>query len=318
MSEIGVKDLLESGVHFGHQTRRWNPRMARFIHGERDGMHIIDLNKTEELLNEAQKFISDLSARGGVVLFVGTKRQAREAIREAADAARMPYVDQRWSPGLLTNFQTSSQRIRHLVETERLENEGQLELLPSQEKIKRRKELAKLQISLGGVKELRRAPDAIFVIDINAEKIAVEEANKLRLPVIALVDTNCDPDGVNYVIPGNDDSLRSCGLIAHAIGNAAATGALSWYEAEEARRAREEAERVAREASERAEREAEAERRKVAEEQSAAAGAQQAAEAEVTEEAATPVVDEAAAPVEAAAPAAEETPAVETASEEAK
>ncbi|MDX8150259.1 30S ribosomal protein S2 [Patulibacter brassicae] len=298
VAEVGIKDLLESGVHFGHQTRRWNPRMARFIHGEHAGLHVIDLLQTVELLKAAQGFVSDLAQRGGTVLFVGTKRQSQDAIRHAAESARMPYVNQRWSPGLLTNFQTSSRRIKTLNDLEQLESQGQLELLPSQERIARRKELAKLQINLGGVKDLRRTPDAVFVIDVNTEKIAVEEARKLRIPVVALTDTNVDPDGVEYVIPGNDDSIRSCSLIAHAVGDAAASGALAWYEAEEARRAREAAEREQRAAEEAARREAEDARRLEAEEQSAAAAQGQEAQAQA----------EAAAAAEQAAPAAETTP----------
>jgi small subunit ribosomal protein S2 len=304
MAEIGIKDLLEAGVHFGHQTRRWNPRMARFIHGEHSGIHVIDLLQTVELLAQAQAFVSDIAQRGGTVLFVGTKRQAQDSVREAAESSRMPYVNQRWSPGLLTNFQTSSKRIKTLNDLERLEAEGQLDLLPSQERITRRKELTKLQINLGGVKDLRRAPDAVFVIDVNSEKIAVEEATKLRIPVIALVDTNVNPDGVDYPVPGNDDSIRACAAIAHAIGDAAAGGAAAWWEAEEARRTRETAEKEQRQAEEAANREAEQARRLEAEEQSAAAAAGQEAAAN---EAAAAAAEQAAAN-EAAAPSTE-TPA---------
>jgi small subunit ribosomal protein S2 len=304
MAEIGIKDLLEAGVHFGHQTRRWNPRMARFIHGEHSGIHVIDLLQTVELLAQAQAFVSDIAQRGGTVLFVGTKRQAQDSVRDAAEASRMPYVNQRWSPGLLTNFQTSSKRIKTLNDLERLDAEGQLDLLPSQERITRRKELAKLQINLGGVKDLRRAPDAVFVIDVNSEKIAVEEATKLRIPVIALVDTNVNPDGVDFPVPGNDDSIRACAAIAHAIGDAAAGGAAAWWEAEEARRTRETAEKEQRQAEEAANREAEQARRLEAEEQSAAAAAGQEAAAN---EAAAAAAEQAAAN-EAAAPTTE-TPA---------
>ena len=299
MAEIGIKDLLEAGVHFGHQTRRWNPRMARFIHGEHSGIHVIDLLQTVELLAQAQAFVSDIAQRGGTVLFVGTKRQAQDSVRDAAEASRMPYVNQRWSPGLLTNFQTSSKRIKTLNDLERLDAEGQLDLLPSQERITRRKELAKLQINLGGVKDLRRAPDAVFVIDVNSEKIAVEEATKLRIPVIALVDTNVNPDGVDFPVPGNDDSIRACAAIAHAIGDAAAGGATAWWEAEEARRTRETAEKEQRQAEEAANREAEQARRLEAEEQSAAAAAGQEAAAN---EAAAAAAEQAAANEAAAAP----------------
>ncbi|MCK9248761.1 MAG: 30S ribosomal protein S2 [Solirubrobacteraceae bacterium] len=288
MADIGIKDLLEAGVHFGHQTRRWNPRMARFIHGEHAGVHVIDLLQTVDLLAAAQAFVADIAQRGGSVLFVGTKRQAQDAVKESAEAARMPYVNQRWSPGLLTNFQTSSKRIKTLNDLERLEADGQLDLLPSQERIMRRKELAKLQVNLGGVKEMRRAPDVVFVIDVNSEKIAVEEATKLHIPVVALADTNVNPDGVDFVVPGNDDSIRSCSLIAHAIGAAAATGAIAWYEAEEARRAREAAEREQRQAEEAQRREAEEARRLEAEEQSAAAAVDQEAAATESAAATTP------------------------------
>lgn len=301
MADIGIKDLLQAGVHFGHQTRRWNPRMARFIHGEHSGVHVIDLLQTVDLLASAQDFVSGIAQRGGTVLFVGTKRQAQDSVREAAEASRMPYVNQRWSPGLLTNFQTSSKRIKTLNDLERLEAEGQLELLPSQERIARRKELTKLQINLGGVKDLRRAPDAVFVIDVNSEKIAVEEARKLRIPVIALVDTNVDPDGVDFPVPGNDDSIRACATIAHAIGDAAAGGAHAWWEAEEARRAKEHADREHRQAIEAEQRQAEEARRLEAEEQSAAAAAGQEAEQQAADQAAAEAAPAEQAPTDAPA-----------------
>ena len=210
MAEIGIKELLEAGVHFGHQTRRWNPKMRRFIFGERDGIYIIDLLQTEELLEQARRFASDLSRRGGTVLFVGTKKQARDAIKDTADAADMPYVNHRWLGGLLTNFQTISLRIKRLHDLERYETEGQLQLLPTRERMAAQADLEKLRANLGGVKNMQRVPDAVFVIDLKTEAIAVREAQRLRIPIIGLVDTNCDPEGIDYVIPGNDDAIRSC------------------------------------------------------------------------------------------------------------
>jgi small subunit ribosomal protein S2 len=217
VAQVGIRELLEAGVHFGHQTRRWNPKMRRFIFGERDGIYIIDLLKTATLLAQAQSFASDLSHRGGVVLFVGTKKQARDTVAEVASAAGMPYVNQRWLGGLLTNFQTISQRIRRLHDLERYETEGQLELLPTRERMAAQADLAKLRANLGGVKHMQRVPDAMFVIDLKTEVIAVREAQRLRIPIIGLVDTNCDPDGIDYVIPGNDDAIRSCSLITRAL-----------------------------------------------------------------------------------------------------
>src|ERR671929_2181543 len=204
-TEVGIRELLEAGVHFGHQTRRWNPKMRRFIFGERDGIYIIDLIKTAQLLENAQRFADDLARRGGTILFVGTKKQARDAVAEVADAAGMPYVNNRWLGGLLTNFQTISQRIRRLHDLERYESEGQLGLLPTRERMAAQADLIKLRANLGGVKHMQRVPDAMFVIDLKTELIAVREAQRLRIPIIGLVDTNCDPDGIDYVIPGNDD-----------------------------------------------------------------------------------------------------------------
>ena len=210
MAQIGIKELLEAGVHFGHQTRRWNPKMRRFIFGERDGIYIIDLLQTEALLEDAREFASDIARRGGTVLFVGTKKQARDAIKENAEAADMPYVNHRWLGGLLTNFQTISLRIKRLHDLERYETEGQLQLLPTRERMAAQADLEKLRANLGGVKNMQRVPDAVFVIDLKTEAIAVREAQRLRIPIIGLVDTNCDPEGIDYVIPGNDDAIRSC------------------------------------------------------------------------------------------------------------
>ena len=193
MAQVGIKELLEAGVHFGHQTRRWNPKMRRFIFGERDGIYIIDLQQTDRLLQEAQNFASDIARRGGTVMFVGTKKQARDAIKDTAEAAGMPYVNHRWLGGLLTNFQTISSRIKRLHDLERYEAEGQLQLLPTRERMAALADLEKLRANLGGVKNMQRQPDAVFVIDLKTEAIAVKEAQRLRIPIIGLVDTNCDP-----------------------------------------------------------------------------------------------------------------------------
>jgi small subunit ribosomal protein S2 len=294
VAQIGIKELLEAGVHFGHQTRRWNPKMRRFIFGERDGIYIIDLLQTEELLENARQFASDVSRRGGTVLFVGTKKQARDAIKDTADAAEMPYVNHRWLGGLLTNFQTISLRIRRLHDLERYETEGQLQLLPTRERMSAQADLEKLRANLGGVKNMQRVPDAVFVIDLKTEAIAVREAQRLRIPIIGLVDTNCDPEGIDFVIPGNDDAIRSCAAITSAIGDVVAQGHGVFRAEEEAARlererqeAEEQARRAAeeqarREAEEQARREAEEQARREAEEQArrAEAAAAQAAEAQ--------------------------------------
>jgi small subunit ribosomal protein S2 len=266
VANVGIEQLLEAGVHFGHQTRRWNPKMRRFIHGERDGIYIIDLIKTADLLAQAQQFASEIARRGGTILFVGTKKQAADAIKEVAGASGMPYVNHRWLGGLLTNFQTMAQRIRRLHDLERYETEGQLELLPTRERMSAQADLAKLRANLGGVKDMQRVPDAIFVVDLKTEAIAVREAQRLRVPIIGLVDTNCDPDGVDFVIPGNDDAIRSCALVTKAIGDVVAES-YAVFRAEE-QRAREEAEeRERREAEARAKREAEEQAKREAEEQ---------------------------------------------------
>jgi small subunit ribosomal protein S2 len=265
VAQVGIKELLEAGVHFGHQTRRWNPKMRRFIFGERDGIYIIDLLKTEALVAEAQRFASDLAHRGGTVLFVGTKKQARDAVQEVAEQASMPYVNNRWLGGLLTNWHTLSKRIDRLHELERFEREGQLELLPTRERMAAQADLGKLRANLGGVKDMQRVPDAVFVIDLKTEAIAIREAQRLRIPIIGVVDTNCDPDGIAYVIPGNDDAIRSCSLLAHAVGDVAAEGRAVFRRQEEAAR-REAEEQARREAEEQARREAEEQARREAEE----------------------------------------------------
>ncbi len=294
MAQVGIAELLEAGVHFGHQTRRWNPKMRRFIHGERSGIYIIDLLKTSALLAQAQEFAGTLAHSGGTVLFVGTKKQARDTVRDVAEAAGMPYVNHRWLGGLLTNFQTINQRIRRLHDLEKYEADGQLALLPTRERMAAQADLAKLRANLGGVKNMQRVPNAMFVIDLKTEVIAVREAQRLRIPIIGLVDTNCDPDGIDYIIPGNDDAIRSCALITQAIGQVVAEGH-SVFRAEE-ERARQEAEEKARlEAEARAKREAEEQAKREAEEQAARdAAAAQAAAAE------TPAPAPAVAPVQAA------------------
>src|SRR5688572_6535524 len=233
--------------------------MRRFIHGENGGIYIIDLLKTETLLEQAQRFAGDVAHRGGTVLFVGTKKQARDSVKEIAEAAGQPYVNHRWLGGLLTNFQTISQRIKRLHDLERYASEGQLQLLPTRERMAAQADLEKLQANLGGVKHMQRPPDAMFVVDLKTEVIAVREAQRLRIPIIGLVDTNCDPDGIDYVIPGNDDAIRACALITRAIGDVVAEGRQTFRAEEEragARREQEERERAEAEARERAEAEA--------------------------------------------------------------
>jgi small subunit ribosomal protein S2 len=316
VADVGIAELLEAGVHFGHQTRRWNPKMRRFIHGERGGIYIIDLLKTQALLAQAQEFASTLSHRGGTVLFVGTKKQARDTVKDVAEAAEMPFVNHRWLGGLLTNFQTISLRIRRLHDLERYEAEGQLALLPTRERMAAQADLAKLRANLGGVKNMQRVPDAMFVIDLKTEEIAVKEARRLRIPIIGLVDTNCDPDGIDFVVPGNDDAIRSCALITQAIGQVVSEGRTVFRAEEE--RARKEAEEKARiEAEARAKREAEEQAKREAEEQAkreaaereaaarAAAAAAQAPEApaaSVAEPAGAAPAPEAAKPPAAPAP----------------
>ncbi|MFT4048384.1 MAG: 30S ribosomal protein S2 [Solirubrobacterales bacterium] len=258
-----LKDLLQAGVHYGHQTRRWNPKMRRYIHGEAGGIYVIDLIQTEQLLTDASKFLGDIARKGGTVLFVGTKKQARDAVAEVAGTANMPYVNHRWLGGVLTNFQTINGRIKRLHQLEGLKKEGKLDLLPTKERIKALKELEKLNANLGGVKDMTRLPDAVVVVDVNAEEIAVKEANRLRIPVVALVDTNCDPDPIDYVIPGNDDAIRSCKVILGALGAVISDRHGQWkteFEAQKAaeaeKRKQEEEARAAKEAEEKARREA--------------------------------------------------------------
>ena len=217
MAVVSMRELLEAGVNFGHQTRRWNPKMRRFIFAERAGIYIIDLTQTLERLEEAAQFVRNLAERNGTVLFVGTKKQAQDAVENEAKRVGMPYVNHRWLGGLLTNWKTMSDRIERLHELRRLRDEGQMELLPAKERIQMEAELEKLESNLGGVADMRRQPDAVFIVDLRKEQLAVREARRLGLPVIALVDTNCDPDEAQYVIPGNDDAIRSCSLVIKAI-----------------------------------------------------------------------------------------------------
>jgi small subunit ribosomal protein S2 len=281
MPEAGLKELLEAGVHFGHQTRRWNPNMRRYIFGELDGIHIIDLVQTEALLENARRFAGELASGGGTVLFVGTKKQARGPVEEWADRCKMPYVNQRWLGGLLTNFNTMSARIARLHELTSWKEEGKLELLPTKERMGMQAELAKLEFNLGGVRDMDRLPDAVFVTDLKTEEIAVREAARLRIPIIALVDTNCDPTPIDYVIPGNDDAIRSCRLVIGTIGSAIDEGAGAWRVQEERRIAEEMARRKVEE-EERKKREEEEKVRVAAEE----AAKKAAAEAEAAKQAA--------------------------------
>jgi small subunit ribosomal protein S2 len=221
---VSMRDLLEAGVHFGHQTRRWNPKMRRFIFAERGGIYIIDLTQTAERLDEARQFLRNVAERGGTVLFVGTKKQAQDAVENEAKRVDMPYVNHRWLGGLLTNWRTMADRIDRLHEMRRLRDEGQLELLPAKERIAMSGELEKLEQNLGGVADMRRQPDAVVIVDLKKEALAVREARRLGVPVVALVDTNCDPDEADYVIPGNDDAIRSCNLIVHSLAEAVNDG----------------------------------------------------------------------------------------------
>jgi small subunit ribosomal protein S2 len=224
MAVVSMRELLEAGVHFGHQTRRWNPKMRRFIFTERGGIYIIDLQQTLELLGEAHDFARNLAERNGSILFVGTKKQSQTAVEEQARRVGMPYVSHRWLGGLLTNWRTISARIDRLHELRRLKEEGQLELLPAKERIAMEGELEKLEENLGGVADMKRQPDAVFIVDLRKEQLAVREARRLGLPIVALVDTNCDPDEADYVIPGNDDAIRSCDLIVRVVADGIAAG----------------------------------------------------------------------------------------------
>ncbi|MDD6967629.1 MAG: 30S ribosomal protein S2 [Firmicutes bacterium] len=224
MAVVSMKQLLEAGVHFGHQTRRWNPKMAPYIYTERNGIYIIDLQKTVKKLEEAYNFVRDCSANGGYVLFVGTKKQAQDAIKEEATRCGGYYVNARWLGGMLTNFRTMRTRIDRLAQLRKMEEDGTFAMLPKKEVIKHQGEIEKLEKYLGGVKEMKKLPAALFIVDPRKERNAIAEARKLNIPIVAIVDTNCDPDEIDYVIPGNDDAIRAIRLIASAMANAAIEG----------------------------------------------------------------------------------------------
>jgi small subunit ribosomal protein S2 len=224
MAAVTMKQLLEAGVHFGHQTRRWNPKMRPYIYGERNGIHIIDLRQTVTEVDDAAKFVKEIVTDGGTILFVGTKKQAQDSIARHAGRAGMPFVNYRWLGGMLTNFQTIQKRIFYMRELRNMESSEEMDQLPKKERLKLRRELAKLEQNLGGVAELKKVPDAVFIVDVNTEATAVSEAARLGIPIIALVDSNCDPDEVEFVIAGNDDAIRSIDLVTAAIADAAAEG----------------------------------------------------------------------------------------------
>ncbi|MBE6773476.1 MAG: 30S ribosomal protein S2 [Ruminococcaceae bacterium] len=224
MSVVSMKQLLEAGVHFGHQTRRWNPKMSEYIFAERNGIYIIDLQKTVKKLEEAYSFIREVSINGGEVLFVGTKKQAMDSIKEEAIRCGMPFVNARWLGGMLTNFQTIQKRIKRLAQLKAMEQDGTFALLPKKEVIKLNLEIEKLEKFMGGITEMKKQPAALFIVDPRKERIAVAEAHKLGIPIVAIVDTNCDPDEVDYVIPGNDDAIRAVRLIAGAMADAIIEG----------------------------------------------------------------------------------------------
>ncbi len=224
MAVVSMKQLLEAGVHFGHQTRRWNPKMAKYIFTERNGIYIIDLQKTVKKLDEAYSFVRDLSAQGGEILFVGTKKQAQESIRDEATRCGMHYVNARWLGGMLTNFRTIRKRIDRLDQLKKMSEDGTFDLLPKKEVVKLQLEIEKLEKFLGGVKNMNDLPKAMFIVDPHKERIAVSEARKLNIPIVAIVDTNCNPDEIDYVIPGNDDAIRAVKLIAGAMADAVLEG----------------------------------------------------------------------------------------------
>ena len=234
MAVISMKQLLEAGVHFGHQTRRWNPKMAKYIFTERNGIYIIDLQKTVRKVDEAFNFVRSVAQEGRKVLFVGTKKQAQEAVKEEATRAGMFYVNERWLGGMLTNFQTIQKRIKRLKQLEQMEQDGTFEVLTKKEVLALRHEMEKLEKFLGGIKEMNRLPGALYVVDPRKERIAVAEARKLGIPIVAIVDTNCDPDEIDYVIPGNDDAIRAVRLLTSRMADAVIEGSHGQDEPEEA------------------------------------------------------------------------------------
>lgn len=233
MAVISMKQLLEAGVHFGHQTRRWNPKMAPYIFTERNGIYIIDLQKTVKMVEEAYNFVRNTVSEGNTILFVGTKKQAQESIREEAERCGMYYVNQRWLGGMLTNFQTIRKRVQRLRELERMEEDGTFQVLPKKEVSKLLGERQKLERFLGGIKDMKKLPGALFVVDPRKERIAIKEAQILNIPIVAIVDTNCDPDEIDYVIPGNDDAIRAVKLLTNKIAEAVIEGSQSSQEEEE-------------------------------------------------------------------------------------
>ena len=240
MSVVSMKQLLEAGVHFGHQTRRWNPKMAEYIFTERNGIYIIDLQKTVKKLEEAYMFVRDIAADGGEILFVGTKKQAQDSVKEEAVRCGMPYVNARWLGGMLTNFNTIQKRIKRLAQLKAMEADGTFDLLPKKEVTKLNLEIEKLEKFMGGITEMKKQPASMFIVDTRKERIAVLEAKKLGIPIVAIVDTNCDPDEVDYVIPGNDDAIRAVKLIAGAMADAVIEGRQGEQTAPEAEAASEE------------------------------------------------------------------------------
>jgi small subunit ribosomal protein S2 len=294
-----MKQLLEAGVHFGHQTQRWNPKMAPYLFGERNGIHIVDLRQTLTQLQDAYQQVKELTADGGTVMFVGTKKQAQHILEDAATTAGMPYVTNRWLGGMLTNFRTTHTRILYMRELERMDESGEMEALPKKERIRLRREKAKLVNNLGGVRDLTKPPDALFIVDILTEHIAVKEATRLGVPIIALVDTNCDPDPITTVIPGNDDAIRSAQLFADSIAAACLEGRQLFETRAKAKKEGDDTEEAsAAEAAQPAEAETAATKEPEAAEVPAPAGVESAAPAETAVEA-----EPAPAEVESAAPA---------------
>ena len=322
---VTMKQLLDAGVHFGHQTRRWNPKMKRFIHGERSGIHIIDLRLTLSQIEESYSFVRDTIGRGGTILFVGTKKQAQDSIQSYADRCNMPYVNQRWLGGMLTNFETISKRVNKMLEYERMIKAGDFAAMPKKEALLKNRELVKLQKNLGGIRQMTKQPDAIFVLDTRKEHIAVTEANKLGIPIIAVTDTNCDPDLIQYVIAGNDDAIRSGEIMTRIMSDAVIEGrfihsrrAPAAAAAAPKERSPEDEARIAREQAlaQAAAAEAAAAREARVQEKITAAAEAPADQAPVAEApAAEAPVEEAAAPVEEVVEAAAEAAASETTEE---
>jgi len=306
MAVISMKQLLEAGVHFGHQTRRWNPKMKRFIHGERSGIHIVDLHQTLNHLESSYVFIRDLVADGGTVLFIGTKKQAQDSIQSYAERCNMPYINERWLGGMLTNFQTISKRVSKMQDYRRMRDSGEFEAMPKKEALLIGRELVKLERNLGGIRDMAKLPNAVFVLDTKKEHIAVTEARKIGIPIVAVVDTNCDPDLVDYAIPGNDDAIRAGELMSRVISDAVLEGrfinskrqgaeAVKRNALQESEVAEQQVQARAAAATEAAERDARVAAAQAAPAEEAAAPAEEAAAP--AEEAAAPA-EEAAAPVE--------------------